>query len=230
MDEPGSPAFIPVYPHVHPILPCEGSNRGGLELGQGLAAIPLYCVCHWGMQGLQIGTCTPSDVVMFGSGQSELARFGTSPVYHADVLMGVRNLVNVQKSWRDQRTGSRAGGWGTFPHQFYLETAFLTRFPQRGLLWIFVQFHMSADREPAIEFAMMNDQDPSVVDDENGDCKVDQLVDVGHVNSRRGRCRVDSLPFRPCLVRLHHLHPLGRPGYHPCLLRFFQGLHRPQAV
>jgi hypothetical protein len=49
---------------------------------------------------------------------------------------------------------------------------------------------MTTQRKPSIQFAMMNDQDPGVVDDEDGDREINFLVDVSH-----GKARIWTKPW-----------------------------------
>jgi len=51
--------------------------------------------------------------------------------------------------------------------KFNLEAAFLFRLAQRCLLGIFVQFDMAAQRQPALQIAMVNQQNLALMDDED---------------------------------------------------------------
>src|SRR5664279_6044389 len=92
------------------------------------------------------------------SGGGAAATLGPRPIHHADVLVGVVDAVNVEETRRDERAGARPGGGRTFAEQLNLQTAFFLRLAQRGLLRVFVQFDVSAERQPFIELAMMNQQ------------------------------------------------------------------------
>jgi hypothetical protein len=53
-------------------------------------------------------------------------------------------------------------------------------FEPLSLLRIPVLFDVPAERQSFVEFAMMNDANPAVVNDKNGDSKINFFVDVGH--------------------------------------------------
>src|SRR6185437_13320149 len=94
--------------------------------------------------------------------------------------MGIGDAVDVQKSRSDQCARAGAGGWRAFPEQFDVEAAFLLGFTQGGLFRIFIQLDVAAEREPGVQFAMMDQQDFSAMNDEDGDGEIDFFVDVSH--------------------------------------------------
>ena len=69
--------------------------------------------------------------------------------------------------------------------EFHVEATFLLRLAQGGHLRVFVQFDMSAERQPFAELAMQDEQHLRVVDDEDGNGEVDLFVDMGHGESEQ---------------------------------------------
>ena len=72
------------------------------------------------------------------------------------------------RSWADVRRATQP------------QAAFFLRLAQRGLLRVFVQFDVSAERKPFVELAMVNQQNLFVVNDKNGDGEINFFVEVGH--------------------------------------------------
>ena len=102
------------------------------------------------------------------------------PVDHADVFVRFVDAVDVEKARRDERTRAGFGRRRTFAEQFHVEAALFLRLAQRGLLRVFVQLDVSADRQPLVELAMVNEQNLFLVNDEDGDGEINFFVDVGH--------------------------------------------------
>jgi hypothetical protein len=102
------------------------------------------------------------------------------------VFVRVRDAMNVEKPRRDERARAGSGCGRSFAKQFDFEAAFLARLTQRGLLRVFVQFDVSAERQPLVELAMVDQQDFAVMNDEDGDREINLLVDVGHGGKLKG--------------------------------------------
>ena len=94
--------------------------------------------------------------------------------------MRAADAVDVEKSRRDERAGAgRSRGW-PLAEQFHIETAFFLCLAQRGPLRVFVQLDVPAERQPFVQLAMVDDENPAVVDDKDGDGEINFFVDVGH--------------------------------------------------
>jgi hypothetical protein len=79
---------------------------------------------------------------------------------------------------------------GTLSHQFHVQAAFFLRFPKRRLLRILVQLDVPPDRKPAVELLVVDEEDPGVTHDEDGDGKIDEFMEMGHeaiINEKRRR-------------------------------------------
>ena len=50
------------------------------------------------------------------------------------------------------------------------------------MFWIFVEFDMSAEREPFIELTMVDQQDQVIANDKDCDCEINFFVNVRHGN------------------------------------------------
>src|SRR5436305_1356745 len=99
--------------------------------------------------------------------------------------MGVGDAMNIQKPRGDQRTRARPGcGWA-LAEQRDIETALLLRLAQRGLLRIFIELDVPAQRQPGVQLAMVNQQNLSAVNDKDGDRKINFLVNVSHGDLKR---------------------------------------------
>src|ERR1019366_1618546 len=77
------------------------------------------------------------------------------------------------------------GRWRTFAEQLHVEAAFFLRLAQRGLLRILVQLDVSAERQPFVQLAMVDEQYLVVVNDKDGDGEINFFVDVGHTGMRQ---------------------------------------------
>ena len=147
------------------------------------AAVPLYCVGHARLQRVQLVSRAPADVVVFFGGARDVGGvFWACPVNHSDVLVCVGDAVNIQKPRGDQCACAGAGGWWTFAKQRDVHTALFPGFAQCRLFRVLIQFDVAAQRQPCIQFAMVDQQDLRVVDDEDGDREINFLVNVRHVN------------------------------------------------
>ena len=88
--------------------------------------------------------------------------------------------MDVQKARRDERAGAGRSRGRTFAKQHDFESALFLRFAERRLLRVFVQFNVSAKRQPFVQLAMVDEQNFAVVNDEDGDGEINFFVDVGH--------------------------------------------------
>src|SRR5258707_3850446 len=106
---------------------------------------------------------------------------GSRPINHSDVLMRVRNTMDVQKTRSNQcaRPGSCRGR--PLAKQFDIKAAFLLCLAQSCLLRVFVEFHMASEWQPFVQLAMMNHQHLAIVDNKNRHCEIYFLVNVSHV-------------------------------------------------
>src|ERR1039457_4320478 len=121
------------------------------------------------------------------------------PVNQADVLVSFVDAVNVEKAWRDERSGAGRSRGRTLAKQFHVEAALLFRFTQRGLLRVFVQFNVSAKRQPLVQLAMVNQQNLFVVNNKDRDGEINFFVDVGHAlatifNNKAAKARRKNFP------------------------------------
>src|SRR5215475_6155509 len=76
-------------------------------------AIPFYRVGHFRLQPVQTISRTPADVVMLCGGASDVYRIlRARPINHSDVLVSVRNSMNIEKPRSNQRArAGTCGGW-----------------------------------------------------------------------------------------------------------------------
>lgn len=194
----GSPCFgMPEFAGI-PGFRCRVSRIRDATLAdllEGLEAVPFHGAGHRGSQGVEFGCGAPTDGVVFGGGERDVARLYASEVNHADVFVSGVDAVDIEEAGCDESAGAGFGGGRTFADEFDFETAFLAGFAEGGLFGILIEFDMSAEGKPAIEFSMMDDEDLGVVNDEDGDGEIDFLVDMGHgVESA-----VWINPFAPCI-------------------------------
>ena len=89
-----------------------------------------------------------------------------------------RCAMDVEKSRRNQRACAVAGRRRTFAKQLDFQPAFLLRFAQRGDFRVFIQFNVSAEWQPFVELAMMNQQNLAAVNNKNCDSEINFLVNV----------------------------------------------------
>jgi hypothetical protein len=133
------------------------------------------------LERIEILSGAPTNVVMFSLGQGEGMGFGTSPIDHADVFVGIRDTVDIEKTWGDQGACARARGWWALADEFNVKAAFLLGFTNGGDLRIFIKFNVAAEWEPGIEFAMVNHKDFALVNDEDRDGEIYLFVDMRHI-------------------------------------------------
>lgn len=88
--------------------------------------------------------------------------------------------MDIEEARANERARAGFGRGRTLADEFHLEAAFLARFAERGLLGVFVQFDVPAQRKPAVELAVMDEQHAALVDDKNGHGKIYLLVNVRH--------------------------------------------------
>ena len=117
---------------------------------------------------------------MLLGGERHVAAHGARPVNHSDVLVRVRDAVDVEESRGDQRARARLRGGRPLADEFHVQAALLFGLAQRGDLRVFIQLDVPAQRQPLAQLAMEDDQHPRVVDDEDGDGEVYLFVKVGH--------------------------------------------------
>ena len=113
-------------------------------------------------------------------GQSKLAAFRPSPIDHPDMLMRIGDMMNIKETWSDKSPRAVTSGRRPFAKQFHIKPAFLPGLPQCRLFRIFIQFHMSADRQPLIQLPMMNDQNFALVNNEDRHREINFFVNVRH--------------------------------------------------
>src|ERR1035437_1804196 len=98
-----------------PISACNLLERG--------VAIPLYRVGHRRLQGVEVGGGTPTDIVMLRGGECQGAFLRPRPVNHGDMLVCVRDAVDVQEPWCDERAGAWFRGGRSFAEQLNFQPA-----------------------------------------------------------------------------------------------------------
>ena len=107
--------------------------------------------------------------------------FRSRPVNHANMLVRVADAVDVEKTRRDERARVGRSRGRPLAEQFHVESAFFLRLAQCGLFRVFVQFNVSAKRQPFVQLAMVDEQDFPVVNDEDRDGEINFFVDMGHI-------------------------------------------------
>jgi hypothetical protein len=99
--------------------------------------------------------------------------------------------------------GSVVGGRS--PSSSTSKSAFLLGLAQGGLFRVFVQFDVTAQRQPLVELAMMNEQHLAVVNDKDGDGEINFLVDMRHIwPASVAATRPKKSPKPRDLTRLFH--------------------------
>ena len=127
--------------------------------------------------------------------QRQRAVLGSGPVNHADVLVSLRDAMDIQEPGSDERSRARLGGWRSLAEQFDLESAFLLGFAQSGLLRIFIQFDMSPKRQPLFELPMVNHENLLLKNDKYRDCEIDFFVNVSHQQILSGTVNFTNIRF-----------------------------------
>jgi hypothetical protein len=112
-------------------------------------------------------------------------------------------MAQFSRTWWGQRfiealeqftDPARLGRGRAFADQFDLEAAFFLCFAQRGNFRILIEFNMPAERQPLVQFAMMDQQNPAFMNDKNGDGEVDFFMDVSHrFRLWQALCRASNL-------------------------------------
>ena len=80
----------------------------------------------------------------------------------------------------------------TFAEQFHVGSALFLGLAQHRLLRVFVQFDVSAQRQPFVQLAMMDDQNLFAVNDKNRAGEIYFLVDMGRAAAAGYRLQVAS--------------------------------------
>ena len=132
------------------------------------------------MKRIEFGGRFPADVVVFRIGESHGAVFGSRPVDHADVFVGVGDAVDIEKARCDESAGARLSGGRSIADEFDIEARFFAGFTKSGLLRILGEFDMAAEREPFVELAMVHEEDLAILNDEDRDGEIDFFMDVRH--------------------------------------------------
>lgn len=117
---------------------------------------------------------------MLGGRESQGAVLWPRPVNHADVFVRFRDAVDVQEPRSDQRAGAGFRGRRSFAEQFDFQPALFLGLTQRGRFRVFVQLDMSAQWQPLVQVAMVNEQDLALMDNEDGGGEVNLFVNVSH--------------------------------------------------
>ena len=132
---------------------------------------------------------------MLRSCQRQRSVLGSGPINHADVLVSLRDAMDIQEPGGDQRSRSRLGRWRPLADQFDLQSAFLLGFAQSGLLRIFIKFDMSTKRQPLIELPMVNHQHLLLKHNKYRDCEIDFFVNVSHQQILSGTVNFTNIRF-----------------------------------
>jgi len=159
---------------------CQACSTRRFHLVDGFAAVPFHGVRHGRLQSVQFFGRAPADVVMFFGSERNCSIFRARPIDHANVLMAIGDAMDVEKSRRDKRASAIAGGGRALAQNFDIKPAFFLGFTKSGLLRIFVEFYVSAEGQPFVEVAMVNEKDFGFLNDEYGNREIDFFVDVGH--------------------------------------------------
>ena len=137
-------------------------------------------------QPIEFLPVAPPQVKMLVLGQGEVPPDGPGPVYHANVLVGFSDPVDVEETRGDQRSGARAGRGRTLTQQLDEQSTFLKRLAQRRRLGVFVGLDVPAQRQPLTQPSMMHQQNPVRFNHKNRHREVDFLVPVRHVGRDSG--------------------------------------------
>lgn len=170
-------------------------RRDGGNLVDGFEAIPFHCVGHGWLEGVQFGGGRPTNGVVFFFGQGHGAALGTRPVDETDVLVGIADAVDVQKTGGDQGAGAGAGRGRAFTDEFDVETALFFGFAQSSLFRFLLQLDVPTERQPLAELAMMDEQNLVIMHHEDGHGEINLLVYMRHKIAARlcGGCRTASM-------------------------------------
>src|SRR5436309_8182019 len=156
---------------------------GTRDFLDGLEAIPLPRLADRRPETIQVRRRAPADVVMLAFGQRQLSAIlftRPRPINHSDVLVRFVDAVDVQKSRRDQGPCAQPGRGRPLPQQLDFEAALFPRFPQGGLLRVFVQLDVAAQRQPLVQRSMVDEQYAALMNHKNGYSEIDLLVNVRH--------------------------------------------------
>ena len=119
---------------------------------------------------------------MFFGSEGKSAIFRSSPIDHADVFVGVGDAMDVEKAGSNQGAGAGRGRGRPFADEFDFEATFLFGLAEGGLFGIFVEFDVAAEGEPFVEFAMVNEKNIRVANNEDCDCEIDFFVNMSHAD------------------------------------------------
>lgn len=97
----GSPCFgMPEFAGI-PGFRCRVSRIRDATLAdllEGLEAVPFHGAGHRGSQGVEFGCGAPTDGVVFGGGERDVARLYASEVNHADVFVSGVDAVDIEEA------------------------------------------------------------------------------------------------------------------------------------
>src|SRR3989442_176240 len=118
--------------------------------------------------------------MVFISRESQRSVLRTRPINHADMLMRVADAVDVQEPWSNQGACVGASCGRSFAEQFHIESGLFPPFAQGGLLRIFIQFNVPAERQPLVQLPMMDEQNLAFVDDKDRNGEINFFMNVSH--------------------------------------------------
>jgi len=117
---------------------------------------------------------------MFLGRERNRSIFHPRPINHPDVLMRIRDTMNVQKARRYQRASAVAGRRWALAEDFDFEPTFLFGLAKSSFLRIFMQFNVPAERQPFVQIAMVDEKDFGLLNDEDRYREINFFVNVSH--------------------------------------------------
>jgi hypothetical protein len=90
----------------------------------------------------------------------------------------MRWMSRKRGAMRARVPGSVVGG--AFAQKFHVQAALLPGLAQGGRFRVFLQLDVSSQRQPFAEFAMVDEQDLAIADDEDRHGEIDFFVNVRH--------------------------------------------------
>ena len=224
---------------VSPLLDAEHQGGIGVEFGghdrfrstpetaQGCGAMEISSMwpcgnttrrCSSAVAGIQFRSGTPADVMMFLDRQRGRPASRPRPIDHPDVLVGGADAMDVEKARVDQRPGAGSVVGGRSPSSSTSRPLSSLVSRNAACSGVFVQFDVPAERQPLVEFTMVDQQHLPVLDHEDGDGEINFVVNVAYpcLERRPVSSRPEPKAQTPA-GRLDRVASMGRSPaqYHP---------------